>query len=469
MVQTVKSETYQVLARKYRPQKFSEVVGQSAMVRVIKNAFANDRLAHSFILFGVRGIGKTTTARLIAKGLNCIGSDGQGEPTTEPCCTCSNCIQIANGTHIDVLELDAASRTGVDDVREIIESVPYQAASARFKVYIIDEVHMLSRNAFNALLKTLEEPPPHVKFIFATTEIRKVPLTVLSRCQRFDLRRVEPDIMSEHLGNIANQENAKIDDDAMALIVRAAEGSLRDAISLLDQAISYCDGDIAAEPVRNMLALADRGRILDLVEHIMAGNTAKALEELAGQYRDGADPHTILHDVADSVHWLSVVKFSNNKTLSDPLLSPNEKSRGLELSQKLSLGTLARTWQMLLKAIEEFAYTPNAMLTAEMAIIRLTCISHAPTPEELVKQLNEKGSLLEDKNKTGIKTKTRSHSVIVEEKADNSLARDSVTSSSDMNQTEKKVRISNEEYLKHPLVKSVLSNFPNSEVRVVGK
>ena len=281
---------YQVLARKYRPETFADLIGQEAMVRTLKNAFEADRIAQAFVMTGIRGVGKTTTARIIAKGMNCIGPDGTGGPTVEPCGTCEHCVAIAEGRHVDVMEMDAASRTGVDDIREIIDSVHYRAASARYKIYIIDEVHMLSKNAFNALLKTLEEPPEHVKFIFATTEIRKVPVTVLSRCQRFDLRRIEPEDMLAMLRRIADAEGAAIADDALALITRAAEGSARDAQSLLDQAISHGAGETTAIQVRAMLGLADRGRVLDLIDLIAKGEAAGALSELGAQYADGADP-----------------------------------------------------------------------------------------------------------------------------------------------------------------------------------
>jgi DNA polymerase-3 subunit gamma/tau len=274
---------YRVLARKYRPETFIDLVGQEAMVRTLKNAFAADRIAQAFVMTGIRGTGKTTTARIIAKGINCIGPDGAGGPTTEPCGVCENCVAIMEGRHVDVMEMDAASRTGVGDIREIIESVHYRAASARYKIYIIDEVHMLSTSAFNALLKTLEEPPAHVKFIFATTEIRKVPVTVLSRCQRFDLRRIEPEDMIAMLKRIAAGETAEIAEDALALITRAAEGSARDATSLLDQAISHGAGETTVEQVRAMLGLADRGRVLDLYAMIMRGDAAAALTELGAQ------------------------------------------------------------------------------------------------------------------------------------------------------------------------------------------
>jgi len=271
------AQGYRVLARTYRPQTFADMIGQEAMVRTLRNAFAAGRIAHAFMLTGVRGVGKTSTARIIAKGMNCTGADGTGGPTTEPCGVCEPCRAIAEGRHVDVLEMDAASRTGVGDIREIIEGVAYRAASARYKIYIIDEVHMLSTNAFNALLKTLEEPPAHVKFIFATTEIRKVPVTVLSRCQRFDLRRIEPETMVAHLGRIATAEGVTLHADACALIARAAEGSVRDALSLLDQAIVHGAGEVGAETVRAMLGLADRGRVLDLFELVMKGDAAGAL------------------------------------------------------------------------------------------------------------------------------------------------------------------------------------------------
>lgn len=281
------------------------------MVRTLKNAFAADRIAQAFIMTGIRGTGKTTTARIIAKGMNCIGPDGQGGPTTEPCGVCEHCVAISEGRHVDVLEMDAASHTGVQNIRDaIIETVSYQPASARYKIFIIDEVHMLSTSAFNALLKTLEEPPPHVKFIFATTEIRKVPVTVLSRCQRFDLRRIEPEVMIALLDRIAMAENAQISGDALALITRAAEGSARDATSLLDQAISHGAGQTTADQVRAMLGLADRGRVIDLFDMILRGDAAAALTELQSQYADGADPIAVLRDLAEITHWVSVVKIT---------------------------------------------------------------------------------------------------------------------------------------------------------------
>ncbi|KGB80386.1 DNA polymerase III subunits gamma and tau, partial [Rhodovulum sp. NI22] len=375
---------YQVLARKYRPATFADLIGQEAMVRTLRNAFAADRIAQAFIMTGIRGTGKTTTARIISKGMNCIGPDGTGGPTTDPCGVCEHCVAIAEGRHVDVMEMDAASRTGVGDIREIIDSVHYRAASARYKIYIIDEVHMLSTSAFNALLKTLEEPPAHVKFIFATTEIRKVPVTVLSRCQRFDLRRIEPEVMIAHLQGIAAKENAQIAEDALALITRAAEGSVRDAMSLLDQAISHGAGETTAEQVRAMLGLADRGRVLDLFDMIMAGDAAGALNELSAQYADGADPMAVLRDLAEITHWVSVIKITPDAA-EDPTIGPDERARGLAMAEKLPMRAMTRMWQMLLKALEEVAQAPNAMMAAEMAVIRLTHVSTLPAPEDLLR------------------------------------------------------------------------------------
>ncbi len=377
---------YQVLARKYRPQTFADLIGQEAMVRTLKNAFAADRIAHAFVMTGVRGVGKTTTARIIAKGLNCIGPDGTGGPTTEPCGLCEPCKSIAEGRHVDVMEMDAASRTGIGDIREIIDSVHYRAASARYKIYIIDEVHMLSTQAFNGLLKTLEEPPAHVKFIFATTEIRKVPVTVLSRCQRFDLKRIEPEVMMAHLTRVAGLEHASLAADAMALITRAAEGSVRDAMSLMDQAIAHGAGETSAAQVRAMLGLADRGRVLDLFDMVMRGDAALALEELSAQYADGADPMAVLRDLAEITHWISVIKITPAAS-EDPTTPPDERLRGLDMAARLPMRVLSRTWQMLLKSLEEVALAPNAMMAAEMAVIRLTHVSDLPDPELLIKRL----------------------------------------------------------------------------------
>ena len=380
---------YQVLALKYRPETFADLVGQDTMVRTLKNAFKADRIAQAFILTGIRGTGKTTTARIIAKGLNCIGPGGTGGPTTEPCGECVHCRQISEGHHVDVLEMDAASNTGVQNIRDaIIDTVSYRAASARYKVFIIDEVHMLSRSAFNALLKTLEEPPAHVKFIFATTEIRQVPVTVLSRCQRFDLRRIEPEVMLALMRRIATAEAAEITDEALALIVRAAEGSARDATSLLDQAISHGAGETTAEQVRAMLGLADRGRVLDLFDLILRGRAAEALTELSAQYSEGADPMAVLRDLAEVAHWVSVIKITP-EAAEDPTVGPDERTRGLAMAGALPMRVLSRMWQMLLKALEEVALSPNAMMAAEMAVIRLTHVADLPSPDDLVRKLKD--------------------------------------------------------------------------------
>ena len=383
------TEGYQVLARKYRPQTFADLVGQEPMVRTLKNAFAADKIAQAFILTGIRGTGKTTTARIVAKGMNCIGPDGTGGSTTEPCGVCEHCVAIAEGTHMDVLEMDAASNTGIDDIRtQVIDSVAYAPASARYKVFIVDEVHMLSRAAFNALLKTLEEPPRHVKFLFATTEIRKVPVTVLSRCQRFDLRRIEPEDMIALMRRIAETEGGQIDDGALALITRASEGSARDATSLLDQALAQGagSGPITAEEIRAMLGLADRGRILDLFDLVLKGDAAGALAELAAQYSDGADPLVVLRDLAEICHWVSVTKITP-EAAEDPTISPDERARGKAMAEALPMRVLTRMWQMLLKALEEVAQAPNAMMAAEMALIRLTHVADLPPPADLIRQL----------------------------------------------------------------------------------
>ncbi|WP_309663642.1 DNA polymerase III subunit gamma/tau [Tabrizicola sp.] len=377
---------YQVLARKYRPQTFADLIGQEAMVRTLQNAFAADRIAHAFVMTGVRGVGKTTTARIIAKGLNCVGPDGTGGPTTEPCGICKPCVGIAEGRFFDVLEIDAASSTGVDNIRELNSMANTRPAEGRFKIFIIDEVHMLSINAFNALLKTLEEPRSHTKFIMATTEIRKVPVTVLSRCQRFDLKRIEPEVMMAHLARIAALEGASLAPDALALITRAAEGSVRDAMSLMDQAIAHGAGETSATQVRAMLGLADRGRVLDLFDLVMRGEAAAALAELAAQYADGADPMAVLRDLAEITHWISVIKITPSAA-EDPTTPPDEQTRGLDMAARLPMRALSRMWQMLLKSLEEVALAPNAMMAAEMAVIRLTHVADLPDPETLIRKL----------------------------------------------------------------------------------
>ncbi|MBT5523276.1 MAG: DNA polymerase III subunit gamma/tau [Rhodospirillaceae bacterium] len=377
---------YRVLARKYRPQDFSQLVGQEALVRTITNAIREDRIAHAFILTGVRGVGKTTTARIIARSLNCSGADGQGGPTVEPCGVCENCVAIADSSHVDVLEMDAASRTGVDNMRELLDGVRYLPASARFKIYIIDEVHMLSLAAFNALLKTLEEPPSHVKFIFATTEIRKLPVTVLSRCQRFDLRRVGAELLRGHFAAIIEAEGATAEVEALNLIAGAAEGSVRDGLSLLDQAIAHCGGQITAQQVREMLGLADRVRIYDLFEALMQGDVPGALGHLREQYDLGADPEVVLRDLLELTHLLTRLQVAP-EAAADPTLSEVERQRAEALAQGLSMPVMARTWQMLLKGLGEVRSAPSALAAAEMILIRLAYATNLPSPADAVRQV----------------------------------------------------------------------------------
>ncbi len=390
MSDEIKNSAYRVLARKYRPSNFDDLIGHEAMVRTLSNALDSGRLAHAFVLTGTRGIGKTTTARIIARGLNCIGEDGKGGPTVHPCGVCQNCKAIAEDRHQDVLEMDAASRTGVDDIRELIDGVRYLPINARYKIYIIDEVHMLSKNAFNALLKTLEEPPEHVKFIFATTEIRKIPITVLSRCQRFDLKRVDADTLKDYFASIAEKENASVDDDALALIARAAEGSVRDGLSLLDQAIAHGDGAVTAEQARDMLGLADRTRMLDLLEFVFAGNVGEALGILRNQYDRGADPVVIIQDLLELTHWLTTIKVTPDSA-NNAAMSSGDVTRGAEMASKLSMPVLARTWQMLLKGLEEVRHAPMAIAAAEMILIRLSFVSDLPSPEDLAKKIESAG------------------------------------------------------------------------------
>ncbi len=382
-----KGEAYRVLARKYRPQDFTGLIGQEALVRTLSNAFASGRIAHAFMLTGTRGVGKTTTARIIARALNCVGPDGKSTtPTIHPCGVCEPCIAIAESRHIDVHEMDAASRTGIDDIREIIEGVRYAPASARYKVYIIDEVHMLSKQAFNGLLKTLEEPPPHVKFIFATTEIRKVPVTVLSRCQRFDLRRIETPELVAHLRLIADKESVQIEDGALALIARAAEGSVRDSLSLLDQAIAHDEGAISAQSVRAMLGLADRGRVLDLFEKLMGGKIAEALTDLGELYDVGADPLAVMQDLLEITHFLTRVKVAPGaEGFFDG--GSSEAKRAAEMASKLSVPSLTRAWQMLLKGLFEVRDATRPIQAAEMALIRLAYAADLPPTDKLVRDL----------------------------------------------------------------------------------
>jgi DNA polymerase III subunit gamma/tau len=382
------TQPYRVLARKYRPQTFDALIGQDAMVQTLGNAIKRDRLAHAFLLTGVRGVGKTTTARLIAKALNCIGPDGQGGPTINPCGTCEPCTAIAEGRHIDVIEMDAASNTGVDDVREIIEAVRYAAVSARYKVYIVDEVHMLSKNAFNALLKTLEEPPPHVKFLFATTEVNKVPVTVLSRCQRFDLRRIPADMLAEHFAKIVLAESVDADAEALAIIARAAEGSVRDGLSILDQAIAHADldggGAVKAAQVRDMLGLSDRGALRRLFGVILAGDGPAALAALAEQRDLGVDPAAVMRGLLDIVHATTRAKVG---AATDPALADEERTALADWAAKLSFTMLHRLWQMLLKGHDEVVRAYDPAEAADMAVLRVIHAATMPDPGELAKML----------------------------------------------------------------------------------
>lgn len=380
---------YRVLARKYRPTTFKALIGQDALVRTLTNALASGRLPHAWLLTGVRGVGKTSTARIIARALNCIGEDGQGEPTPNPCGVCENCAAIAEDRHVDVLEMDAASRTGVGDIREIIESVRYRPTSARYKVYIIDEVHMLSSAAFNALLKTLEEPPPHVKFVFATTEVRKLPVTVLSRCQRFDLRRVDIATLSAHFSEIAETEGARIEKDALALISLAADGSVRDGLSLLDQAIAHSGDTVSEAEVRKMLGLADRSQIFDLFEQLMKGDVAAALANLDAQYVAGADPIVIVQDLLDVTHWLTRLKVSPEAG-EELTTSETERVRGTEMAAALSMPALTRAWQMLLKGLGEARTAPHPLQAVEMVMVRLAYAADLPPPADLVRKLMDR-------------------------------------------------------------------------------
>ncbi len=377
---------YRVLARQYRPQTFADVIGQEALVRTLRNAFAAGRVAHAFILTGIRGTGKTSTARIIAKCLNCVGPDGSGGPTIEPCGQCEHCRAIAEDRHLDVIEMDAASRTGVDDIREILDGVRYKPVSARNKVYIIDEVHMLSRHAFNALLKTLEEPPSNVTFIFATTEIRKVPVTVMSRCQRFDLRRIPVDTLVAHLGNIAAAESAQVPPEALRLLARAGDGSARDAVSLLDQAIAHGDGKTSEAEIRAMLGLADAGLVYDLFEAVMRGEIAPALDILQGMYQAGADPIVVLQDLLELTHWLTRIKVAP-AAIADATLSELERARSEEIAQKLPIPELSRAWQVLLKGLGETQAAPAVLPAAEMVLIRLAHMTSLPPPAEAIERL----------------------------------------------------------------------------------
>jgi len=382
------SAGYQVLARKYRPARFDDLIGQEPMVRTLTNAFAAGRIPHAWMLTGVRGVGKTTTARILARGLNFATEDGSGAATVQLAEEGVHCRAILEGRHPDVIEMDAASHTGIDDIRDIIDSARYSPVSARYKVYIIDEVHMLSKAAFNGLLKTLEEPPAHVKFVFATTEIRKVPVTVLSRCQRFDLRRIDAVVLIAHLAEVAEREGVEADGEALRMIARAAEGSVRDALSILDQAIAHGGGRVQPAAVADMLGLADRARTIDLFEHVMRGDTAAALDEIAAQIGAGADPATVLTDLAEFTHFVTRLKLAPNAA-SQAAASESERVRGAAFAETLSLRTLSLAWQMLLKGIAEVSEAPRPAIAADMVLVRLCHAADLPTPDEAIRMLLE--------------------------------------------------------------------------------
>lgn len=392
MIDILNKTPYRVLARKYRPQNFDQLIGQDALVRTLTNAIQSGRIAHAFILTGVRGVGKTTTARIIAKALNYTGADGTAGPTSGPTDDCKICQSIAEDRHPDVMEMDAASRTGVDDIREILEAVRYGPTSARYKIYIIDEVHMLSKNAFNALLKTLEEPPPHVKFIFATTEIQKVPVTVLSRCQRFDLRRVDVETLEKHFRWVCEQEQVPIEDEAIAMIARAADGSVRDGLSILDQAMALSADGVTTEQVTGMLGLADHARLLDLMETILSGQINTAMTTMADLYKAGVDAQKILQDLLDLTHLLAKFQAASSSPATvEPNMAASERNRAVTMAQKTGIPALGRVWQILLKGLSEVQYAPNAQAAAEMVLIRLCFAADLPDPAALVKQVKDSG------------------------------------------------------------------------------
>lgn len=390
---TENENQYVVLARKYRPQNFEDLLGQDALVRTLTNAIQNNRLHHAYILTGIRGVGKTTTARLIARALNCTGADGTGGPTIHPCGVCDNCKAIAAGRHLDVMELDAASHTSVDDVRELLESVKYAPTNARYKIYIIDEVHMLSKGAFNALLKTLEEPPAHVKFIFATTEIRKVPVTILSRCQRFDLQRLSTEILKQLFIKIAGKEHISAEQEALNIIARAADGSARDGLSLLDQAIVLGSGEINTAVVKKMLGLADRSLTLVLFEKLIKGDIEGVLSDVSAQYVNGAAPVVILQDLINVTHDIAKIKIIPT-TLDSDDLSETDKSVLAELEKKCSLAVLSKIWQMLIKGISEINIAPSAVEALEMILLRVAYSASLPTPSEILAEVKKKSDVI---------------------------------------------------------------------------
>ena len=384
------AQPYRVLARKYRPQTFAELIGQDAMVQTLANAIRRDRLAHAFLMTGVRGVGKTSTARLIAKALNCVGPDGQGGPTIDPCGVCEPCTAIAEGRHIDVIEMDAASHTGVDDVREIIEAVRYAAVSARYKIYIIDEVHMLSRNAFNALLKTLEEPPAHVKFLFATTEVDKLPVTVLSRCQRFDLRRIPADLLAQHFGKVCDAEAVEADPEALSMIAAAAEGSVRDGLSILDQAIAHADlggaGRVTPDQVQDMLGLADKSAQRRLLSALLSGDSNGLLDLVDSQFALGVEPLALMRSQMELVHRITVTQVGRGAADG---LSPEERAAIDEWAKALTSGQLHRLWQLLLKGHDEVRQAPDPLASAQMALLRVMHAADLPDPSKLLERLQE--------------------------------------------------------------------------------
>ena len=393
-----------VLARKYRPQVFKDLVGQDALVQTITNAIEHNRLAHAYMLTGIRGVGKTSSARIIAKGLNCIGPDGTGSMTPNPCGVCKHCQEIAADSHIDVIEIDAASNTGVDNIREIIESAKYNPVSARFKIYIIDEVHMLSKAAFNALLKTLEEPPERIKFILATTEIRKVPITILSRCQRFDLKRLDENLLTKHLQYISEQENIQAEEEALRLIARAGDGSCRDSLSLLDQAMTQFNYNLKAEDVRQMLGVTDRTSLFDLYDSLMHGNVKKALDFLQIQYASGSDPMMTAQDLLSLTHWLTRVKIIP-ELANDNTIPEAERTRGKDLANNLSMATLTSTWQILLKGLNEIKMADNPLIALEMVLIRLAFLSEIPTLGTVLSDI-KKNTVAVDQPKSSTPTPT---------------------------------------------------------------
>ena len=384
------NQPYRVLARKYRPQTFSELIGQEAMVRTLANAIARDRLAHAFLMTGVRGVGKTSTARLIAKALNCVGPDGQGGPTIDPCGVCEACVAIAEGRHIDVIEMDAASNTGVDDVREIIEQVRYAAVSARYKIYIIDEVHMLSRNAFNALLKTLEEPPPHVKFLFATTEVDKLPVTVLSRTQRFDLRRIPAAMLAEHFAKVCGLEGVEADSEGLRIIAAAAEGSVRDGLSILDQAIAHADldgeGKVSAARVRDMLGLADKSAQRRVLGHLLEGDAQALLAAVNEQYALGVEPLALIRALMDLTHRVTLAQVSGGEPDAP---AEDERAALADFAARLGAAELHRLWQLLIKGHDEVRTGPDPLVSLQMALLRILHAAQMPDPGKLARRIEE--------------------------------------------------------------------------------